>query len=150
MKQRERKQRRKKENFLARQRLLAQNYRKMTQEELLAEARETEKKNLRSLQRHERLEEDRRRTVVRHGLKGRVTRIQSTRMPLIEVFIYLRLFLFESFDRKWKKWKRKKKKTYGVGSITIDATQKKLLLTWGDTLVSLRSWRLQNSKNAGH
>lgn len=110
MKQRERKQRRKKENFLARQRLLAQNYRKMTQEELLAEARETEKKNLRSLQRHERLEEDRRRTVVRHGLKGRVTRIQSTRMPLIEVFIYLRLFLFESFDRKGKKNERGKKR----------------------------------------
>jgi hypothetical protein len=27
---------------------------------------------------------------------------------------------------------------------------KKKLLSWGDILVSLRSWRLQDSKNAGH
>jgi hypothetical protein len=27
---------------------------------------------------------------------------------------------------------------------------KKKLLSWGDTLVSLRSWRLQDSKNGGH
>ncbi len=33
---------------------------------------------------------------------------------------------------------------------TIDVTIKKTLLSWGDILVSLRRWRLQDSKNAGH
>jgi hypothetical protein len=31
----------------------------------------------------------------------------------------------------------------------LDDEEKKLL-SWGDILVSLRSWRLQDSKNAGH
>ncbi len=32
----------------------------------------------------------------------------------------------------------------------VDDEKKKKLSSWGDILVSLRSWRLQDSKNAGH
>jgi hypothetical protein len=42
--------------------------------------------------------------------------------------------------------KKKKKKKKSDNDVTI----KKKRVSWGDILVSLHTWKLQDSKNAGH
>ncbi len=37
-----------------------------------------------------------------------------------------------------------------VLAVDFRCDDEKKILSWGDILVSLRSWRLQDSKNAGH
>lgn len=61
------------------------NYRELTQEELLEEAKETEKVNKKSLERYEKLEleKSRKNKISRKQIKGPIIRYQSMTMPLI-------------------------------------------------------------------
>ena len=62
------------------------SYREMSQEELLAEARETEKLNVKSLERYQKLEleKSRKSKVSKERITGPFVRLQSLTMPLID------------------------------------------------------------------
>lgn len=60
-------------------------YKRMTQEELLAEAKITEEKNLKSLESYQRLELEKKKTkIIKPSYKGPMIRYHSVSMPLIE------------------------------------------------------------------
>lgn len=81
----ERRQREREELQLRNRKRIFTEYHRYTQEELLLEAKLTEKKNLKSLESYQRLELERKKSrIIKQSYKGPIIRYHSVSMPLIE------------------------------------------------------------------